>query len=165
MKTRLHSFNHLEIILDNEIGVLVALYSCQKLMYESVLVRDWISLQKQTAQTDQYVQTFLNYETERIKILKEQMPEIEGSTDFYQFTSQIPEPERTRINCRFREMKKLLLLSKTENDVFNTYITNARTIVAGMLETVLPARKNKIYSRKGNLVAANVENLVVNRSF
>jgi hypothetical protein len=62
-------------------------------------------------------------------------------------------------------MKRLLVLSKSENDVFNTYISNARTLVTGMLETVLPARRNKIYTRRGSLASAPVESLVVNRSF
>ncbi len=165
MKNPVPCASLLETILRNEISVLAALYSCQKRMYECVLVRDWIELQKETTASEILVETWLEFERNRIELLREEVSGVEGSADFYRITLGFPEPDRSRINSLFREMKKLLLLSKSENEVFNTYIVNARTIVSGMLETVLPARRNKIYSRKGGIVAANVENLVVNRSF
>lgn len=155
----------LDAILRNEISVLAALYNCQKRMYECVLIRDWVALQKETHDSETLADTFLEFERNRIELLRDAVPGVEGTMDFYCITISFSEPDRSRINALFREMKKLLLLSKTENEVFNTYITNARTLVSGMLETVLPARRNKIYSRMGSIVSANVENLVVNRSF
>lgn len=165
MKNRLQCSTQLEDILHLEISVLSDLYACQKRMYECVLVRDWFLLQNETAASEILVQQFLANENTRIELMQSAQPGIEGTKDFYQFTASFDESERSRINSLFREMKKSLMLSKTENEVFNTYITNARSIVSGMLETVLPARRNKIYTRRGSLVSANVESLVVNRSF
>jgi len=165
MKNPVPCASLLETILRNEISVLAALYGCQKRMYECVLVRDWIELQKETSVSETLVETWLECERNRIELLRDEVPGVEGSTDFYRITLALPEQDRARINSLFREMKKLLLLSKSENEVFNTYIVNARTIVSGMLETVLPERRNNIYSRKGGLVSSNVESLVVNRSF
>ncbi len=155
----------LEKLLSSELLVLADLYACQKTMYECVLVRDWVALQSATSASHLLVNSFLEHESRRIALLQEELPGIEGTKDFYQITAFFGEKERIHINSLFREMKRLLLLSKTENDVFNTYITNARTIVSGMLETILPARRNKIYTRRGSLAAACVENLVVNRSY
>jgi hypothetical protein len=165
MSNRLPYAAMLEDILRTEISVLSDLYSIQKNMYECVLIRDWIRLQDETTASEKMVQQFLEAEHKRIALLKSAYPALEGSKDFYQVTAVLCESDRTCINSLFREMKRLLLLSKTENEVFNTYITNARTIVSGMIETVVPARRNKIYTRHGALAAANVESLVVNRSF
>ena len=155
----------LEEILRNEISVLQALYACQKRMYESVLVRDWVLLQKETSESETYATIFTRLEDERISSARALSPKAEGSRDFYAVTATLDADARSRANELFREMKRLLLLSKTENDVFNTYISNARAVITGMLETVLPGRKTKIYSRKGSIVSSNVESLVLNRSF
>jgi len=155
----------LEEILRNEIAVLTGLYACQKRMYECVLVRDWVQLQKETADSESCAASFMALEDSRITVAKALSPDSDCSKDFYGVTADFDDPDRLRINNLFREMKRLLLLSKTENDVFNTYITNARTIIAGMLETVLPGRKTRIYSRRGSIVSTNVDSLVLNRSF
>lgn len=165
MKNPLHCIARLEDILRTEITILSDLYLFQKRMYECVLVRDWVLLETETSSSEVLVNSFLEQEKIRINILSSLIPEIEGSKDFYRVTALFPEVERVKINTLFREMKRLLLLSKTENEVFNAYVSNARSVVSGMIETFLPARKNKIYTRRGSLASAKVENLVVNRSF
>ncbi len=157
--------SRLEEILRNQLSILQALYACQKRMYESVLVRDWVLLQKETSESETYAAIFSRLEEERLSCAKELFPDAEGSRDFYAVTARLDAGDRQRVNELFREMKRLLLLSKTENDVFNTYVTNARAVVSGMLETVLPGRKAKIYSRRGGIVSSPVESLVLNRSF
>ncbi len=157
--------SRLEDILRNQLSILQALYACQKRMYESVLVRDWVLLQKETSDSETYAAIFSRLEDERVSCARSICPEAEGSRDFYAITARLEGEERKRVNDLFREMKRLLLLSKTENDVFNTYVSNARAVVSGMLETVLPGRKAKIYSRRGNIVSSAVESLVLNRSF
>lgn len=165
MDNKISAAPQLEEILRNEISVLQALYACQKRMYECVLVRDWVLLQKETSESETYATILTRLEEERVACAKALSPDAEGSRDFYAITAGLSGEARARTNDLFREMKRLLLLSKTENDVFDTYISNARAVITGMLETVLPGRKTKIYTRKGNLVSTNVESLVLNRSF
>lgn len=165
MEIRSKSSTALETILRNEISVLNELYACQKRMYECVLVRDWVLLQKETAGADALTDRFVELENTRIWCARSVCPDSDGSKDFYRVTEQFAEDERKTLNQLFREVKSLLVLSKSENDVFNTYIANARSIVSGLLETVMPARRNKIYTRQGALASAPVESLVVNRSF
>ncbi|ULQ59750.1 hypothetical protein K7I13_15075 [Brucepastera parasyntrophica] len=155
----------LEDILQKEISILTDLYACQKRMYECVLARDWVELQKETARSENFAVIFLDMDEQRIETARKIKPEAEGSRDFYSVTAELPEDDRTRINAMFREVKRLLLLSKTENEVFNTYVTNARSVINGMLETVMPSRRNKTYNRRGDLLTAHVESLLLNRSF
>jgi hypothetical protein len=157
--------DRLEELLGKEISVLNNLYVCQKRMYETVLTRDWIALQKEFMLSGKMSETFQNLEEQRASLLRSCNPELDATKDFYHITTNFPEPSRTRINVLFREMKKQLLLSKTENDVLNTYVANARTVVAGMIDSVVPERRNRIYTRQGSLMPGKVESLVVNRSF
>ena len=155
----------LEEILLHETGVLSSLHVCQKRMYESVLIRDWLAFQKETEVSETISNSFLELEKKRIEVARSILSDVEGSTDFYRITIAIQEPMRSRINSLFRDVKRLLLLSKTENDVLNTYVSNARTLVSGLIETALPARRNRIYTKHGSLASKNVESMVLNRSF
>jgi hypothetical protein len=155
----------LEELLGKEISVLNNLYACQKRMYETVLTRDWIALQKELMVSGKISETFQNLETRRVSMLRASFPECEGSTDFYHITASFPETVRCRVNSLFRELRKTLLLSRAENDIFNTYIANARTVVSGMIDSVVPERRARIYTRQGSLASAKVESLLVNRSF
>lgn len=165
MDNQSQCFDLLEKTLLGEISVLSGLYACQKRMYECVLVRSWVQLQKEMAVSEVYADKFASLEQKRHELVQSICPGTEGAKDFYSVTANLDTENRARINDLFREMKRLLLLSKTENDVFNTYITNARAVISGMLETVLPGRHNKIYTRRGALASVNVDSLVLNRSF
>lgn len=155
----------LETVLEKQIALLTDLYACQKRMYEAVLVRDWEQLQQELAESADMAQTFKNLDDDRIAILRILGPDIDVENGFYRVTALLDEQDRMTINSRYREMKRLLLLSKTENDVFTTYITNAKSLLSGMLDTVISGRKNKIYTRNGALASTNVESVVLNRSF
>lgn len=154
----------LENILSAEVKTLNDLYACQKRLYETVVNRNWIQFQKLNEQKESIVSDFLILEKNREAILST-MGGAGTFSDFYHITASLPDENRTTINSLFREMRRLLLLSKTENDILSAYTENARNILSGMLETVIPARKNKIYSRRGDLVAGKVESLVLNRTF
>jgi hypothetical protein len=157
--------SELEAILREETEILALMNACQKRMYESVLVRDWVMLQNETALFDTISESFLEAERKRLYIVHSIKPDAGGSKDFYAVTAPFAEASRTRINGLYREVKRLLLLSKTENDVLNSYVTNARAVASGVIETMLPARRNKIYNRRGSLASTPVESMVLNRSF
>ena len=155
----------LETVLEKQIALLTDLYACQKRLYESVLVRDWEQLQKELALSSGMAEAFKELDDTRLAVLGEIAPDIGAENGFYRITALLDESDKTVVNSRYREMKRLLLLSKTENDVFTTYIINAKTLLAGMLDTVISGRKSKIYTRNGALASTNVESVVLNRSF
>ncbi|HHU35663.1 MAG TPA: hypothetical protein GXZ47_00385 [Treponema sp.] len=155
----------LETVLNQQIELLSNLYACQKRMYESVLVRDWVLLQKELALSSEYAESFKKLDDNRIAVLCKIGPHLDAANGFYRITALLPESDKMLINNRYREMKRLLLLSKTENDIFTTYITNAKSLVSGMLDTVVSGKKSKIYTRNGALASTNVASVVLNRSF
>ena len=165
MSTTKHFVSKLESVLEKQIALLTDLYACQKRLYESVLVRDWEQLQKELAISARMAETFKHLDDERLDALRQIAPDMDVESGFYRVTALLNEPDKMRINNRYREMKRLLLLSKTENDVFTTYITNAKSLLGDMLDTVINGRKSKIYTRNGALASTNVESVVLNRSF
>lgn len=155
----------LEETLLKEAEVLTLLNACQKRMYESTVNRDWIMLQNETAASESITESFLELEKKRKYIVHAIDPKADGTKDFYFVTASFAEADRKRVNTLFRDVKRLLLLSKTENEAFGSYVSNARTLVAGVIDAVVPARRNKIYNRRGSLASGNVESMVLNRSF
>jgi hypothetical protein len=133
-------------------------------MYEYVLVRDWVSLEREMAEAHSHSNLFSAL-TKGFLAPGRDRPRYRRIGDFYRITASFPDAERVEANALYRDLKRLLLLSKTENEVFNTYVTNARTYLHQMLDAVVPAKKGKIYSRKGALIPGAVDSLVVNRSF
>lgn len=165
MKNAQACMTELEEILRKEIELLGLIHSCQKRIYESVLVRDWVMLQNETAISNTVSDAFLEAEKKRLYLIRSIKPGVEGTKDFYSVSAAFPESGRTRINGLFRDVKRLLLLSKTNNDVLNTYVSNAHSVVSGLIESILPARRNKIYTKRGSLASTQVESMVLNRSF
>lgn len=151
--------------LESEISAMSELYACQIRMYESVLTRDWVSLQGETALKESLAETLERLEGERKMLMLEVAFTTGHSTDFYRVTSTFPEETRKQLNDRYRELKRMVLLAKTENDIFDAYLEHAKTLLSGLIETFVPSRRNKIYTRNGSIMAAQVESLVLNRSF
>ena len=61
-----------------------------------------------------------------------------------------------------KEVKRKLVFSKIENDSLNTYIEITKNFLQGIFETVVPTRRNTLYSRTGNIVRPVPESLLVN---
>ncbi len=155
----------LKRVLEQQIALLSTLYACQKRMYESVLIRDWVMLQKEIELSTEIAERFGALEAERCQAMVWIVPDVDPATGFYRVTSKLEETDRVRVNSLYREMKRLLLLSKTESDVFTTYVQNARSILGGLMETVMAGGKGRIYTRRGGVATRGLESVVLNRSF
>lgn len=157
----------LEEILVKGIESLSALYACQKKMYSAVLERDWVKIQQETQYLEIYTASFRQSEAERelfIQKVNQDVFAAEKNPSFYEVTALFDFATKERVNALYRETKRLLVLSKTENDVLDAYITHAKMLVRGVLDAVIPSYKNKIYTRNGAISNTGGESLVLNRS-
>lgn len=152
-------------ILRNQISALSNLYACQKRMFTAVLERDWVNMEAVTLETDRLSGIFADLEEARTTLIRSFFPDADASRDFYSISTTFEEKERKLANSLFREMKQLLLLCRTENDVFTVHVQNARSIVKSVVENCLPDRPGKIYGRNGSPVHIRMDSLVLNRSF
>jgi len=158
----------LENNLRTGIEVLAELISCQKRMYQAVVARDWVAVQEESDLLRTFTENFQDYESRRKVLLSSYAashPGLTANAVFYTVSCTFSGEDRDRLNALYRENRRLLVVSKSENDALNRYVVNAKHIVSGILETIVPARKNKIYTRKGAIAQTASECLVVNRSF
>lgn len=168
MNTNADFVAQLEKNLLSGIELLGDVYSCQKRMYQAVVARDWVRVQSESDNMKVFTAAYAEIERKREALLASYARALPASCPnpgFYTITCTLEPDARERVNSLYRETKRLMVLSRTENDVLNSYIVNAKALVSGILETVVPARKNKIYTRKGSIAPAAAESLVVNRSF
>ena len=63
---------------------------------------------------------------------------------------------------QLKEVKRKLIFSKIENDSLNTYIAITKNFLQGIFETVVPQRRNTLYSRTGNIVRPVPESMLIN---
>ncbi len=155
----------LEKILDAGIESLTELHACQRRMHECVLRRDWVALQKEMAVRDSVEAAIVSIEEERRSVLSALAPDPSEAPDFYRATARLEPRARSALNGKFRELKRLVILSKTENEIFETYLAHAQSLLKGLIEAVMPSRRNRIYTRSGALNSGPVESLVLNKSF
>ena len=58
-----------------------------------------------------------------------------------------------------------LLKSKVENNALGNYVKIVKDFVQGVIDNVVPQRRNTLYSRKGNIIKPQPESMVLNRLF
>lgn len=155
----------LENLLDAGIKTMSEMHACQRRMHEWVLLRDWVALQKESAVRDSLERKMTAIETERQTVMAAIAPEAAAVTDFYRVTSLLESGTRGVLNAKFRELKRLVMLSKTENEIFETYLNHAQSLLKGLIDAVMPSRRNRIYTKNGGFDSGPVESLVLNRSF
>ncbi len=165
MEERREYTMRIESSLDEEIAALIDLHACQKRMYDTVIRRDWVSLQRETENREELASAIEACEAARRCDMNALFPDVKDSDDFYRMTAGLGNEVRTRLNGKYRELKRLVLLSKSENDLFESYLSHSRTLLSNLIETFVPARRSRIYAKNGSLRSGPVESLVLNRSF
>ncbi|MBN2810900.1 MAG: hypothetical protein JXP39_03305 [Spirochaetales bacterium] len=155
---------HLEELLVKEIQTITNLLACQKRMYASVRNRDWIAFQKELMLSSRIGDAFLDLEQMKSREMTGESADIDVNTEFYRLTSSLPPQKREKVNSLFRELRKLLLLSRAENEVLRVYVTNARAVVSGIVDTLVPVRNSKVYTKRGSIASPNLDSLVLNQS-
>ena len=61
------------------------------------------------------------------------------------------------------EVRGKLQKSKVENKVLNEYISTTRKFLQGVFDSVVPQRRNVLYSNKGQVVKPELSSIVLNQ--
>lgn len=61
------------------------------------------------------------------------------------------------------EVRGKLQKSKIENNALNEYISTTRKFLQGVFDTVVPQRRNKVYSKTGEFVKNEISSVVINQ--
>lgn len=138
--------------LIEEEKVLDSIIASQKQVRFFVTKRDWMSLENEMKLLQDKANIFMTLEDERNQLIEKTSLEIGEEK-----VKQICKSENL-----LKEVKRKLVFSKIENDSLNTYIEITKNFLQGIFETVVPTRRNTLYSRTGNIVRPVPESLLVN---
>lgn len=63
------------------------------------------------------------------------------------------------------EVRGKLQRSKIENRALNEYISTTRKFLQGVFDSVVPQRRNKLYSKKGEIIKPELSSVVLDQLF
>ena len=138
--------------LTKEENLLDSIIASQKQVRLFVTKRDWLSLENEMKILEEKANNFMTLEDERNQFV-ENAKMILGEEN----VEKILKSEN-----QLKEVKRKLIFSKIENDSLNTYIAITKNFLQGIFETVVPQRRNTLYSRTGNIVRPVPESLLIN---
>lgn len=155
-------------ILKKEMDVLSSMLEKQRTLYAAVKERNWVHLEDELIGIDASSHLFMELEDERKSVIdsifRMRGLNVGDADPMYRVSRLFDDALCADIRLAFREMKRLLLASKIENDSLNKYIATVRHFLQGIFDDVVPQRRNKLYSRRGQIVRCEPESLVLNQS-
>lgn len=134
-------------ILNKESVLLDAIISVQKDIRRDVTARDWESLENHIELLGTLSSDFQMFDEKRAKMaatgLKKEKTDYQAGNPLY------------------HEVHQKLIKSRVENDSLNTYITVTRNFLQGVYDTVMPQRRNTLYSPRG-MVRSQPDSMFLN---
>ncbi len=159
MDTSVANAKRLYDVLLAQIELINQIYQMQKSVRSCVTNRDWDSLQSTLYYINELSEGFTELEERRVKYFQDFGA---VGSDISTVSRNIPPQFKNPIQSVFNDMKKKLLLSKVENDAINEYVKLSQEFLQGIFDSVLPQRRNTLYSRTGSLIKNQPESIVVN---
>lgn len=132
--------------------LLDSIIASQKQVRLLVTKRDWFGLESEMKSLGEKANEFMSLEDEKNQLIEKAKVEI-GEESVNQICKQ---------EFLLKEVKRKLIFSKIENDSLNTYIAITKNFLQGIFDTVVPQRRNTLYSRTGNIVRPVPESMLIN---
>lgn len=112
----------------------------------SVTEKNWMHLESCMAQLQVLSDRFVELESSRIALSENIV--LAGDRDIA--------PVLTQVRGKLQK-------SKIENHALNEYIKTTRKFLQGVFDSVVPQRRNTLYSRTGKIVRPELSSLVLNQ--
>ena len=151
-------------ILSSQNELLDSMIDQQKKIRAAVTAKDWSDLEELLYKVNELTDSFSELEVSRDSICKSVCAAcVPGSVpDMYRTACCFPAEFRTPVMEMFHQVRRTLTVSKIENDALNDYIRITKNFLQGVFDSVIPKRRNTVYSRSGNVVRPVPESLVLN---
>ncbi len=134
-------------LLTKESVLLDAVFSVQKEIRKDVTERNWATLNNHIDLLNTLSSDFQLFDEKREKLVA--LGKKQDKTDYLSG------------NPLYHEVHQKLVKCRVENDALNTYIGVTRNFLQGVYDTVLPQRRNTLYTPTG-LVRSQPESLFLN---
>ncbi len=137
---------NLASVMQEENALLDKILEQQTLLHNCVRDKDW---------------ELLNKNIENLQSLSDQFVELEEKR--MELSANIDLASDETISPVLSEVRGKLQKSKVENKVLNEYISTTRKFLQGVFDSVVPQRRNVLYSNKGQVVKPELSSIVLNQ--
>ena len=133
-------------VMQDESALLDKILEQQTLLHNCVRDKEW---------------EMLNKNIENLQNLSDQFVELEEKR--MELSANIDMAGDETISPVLSEVRGKLQKSKVENKVLNEYISTTRKFLQGVFDSVVPQRRNVLYSNKGQVVKPELSSIVLNQ--
>ena len=133
-------------VMQEESALLDKILEQQTLLHNCVKEKDWDELNKNIENLQNLSDQFVELEEKRTA--------LSGNVDM---------AGDVEISPVLSEVRGKLQKSKVENKVLNEYISTTRKFLQGVFDSVVPQRRNVLYSNKGQIVKPELSSVVLNQ--
>lgn len=133
-------------VMQQENDLLDVILEQQTLLHECVTEKNWMHLQDCMSNLQVLSDRFVELETERTAL-----------------SENIVMAADCDIAPVLTEVRGKLQKSKIENHALNEYIKTTRKFLQGVFDSVVPQRRNTLYSRTGKIVRPELSSVVLNQ--
>ena len=145
-KATLEEKQRLLMLMEEESALLDTILEQQSVLHVCVTSRKWDGLEEAMTQLQTLSDTFTELEEERMAL-----------------SARINMATESDIAPVMQQVRSKLIKSKVENTALNEYIKMTRRFLQGVFDSVVPQRRNTLYSRTGEIVKPVLSSIVVNQ--
>ena len=150
-------------ILLQETALVRQIACVQEQIKEAVINRNWIDFDNHFSVLGEIGDEFTALENGREALFAGDTGDSKGS--FYTFAARFPVEQRNELTSIYRSLKIETLRVQTAGETLMSFITGARSALAGFFEIAFPDRGGKIYTPHGKPVTHDMRSMVLNRTF
>ena len=147
-------------ILLNQNAVLAEIITQQRILRSAVTAKDWKQVERAGFEVNALAERFSYLENERMQVFKQLCSE--KPDDIFEVARDLPPAFRRPVIEAFHQVRQKLAVSKIENEALNEYIRITRNFLQEVFDSVLPQRRNTLYSSAGTVVKVQPESVVLN---
>ncbi|MGP1510775.1 MAG: hypothetical protein ACTTIU_09600 [Treponema lecithinolyticum] len=147
-------------ILLNQNAVLAEIITQQRILRTAVTAKDWKQVERAGFEVNALAERFSYLENERMHVFKQLCSE--KPDDIFEVARDLPPAFRRPVIEAFHQVRQKLAVSKIENEALNEYIRITRNFLQEVFDSVLPQRRNTLYSSAGTVVKVQPESVVLN---
>ncbi|WP_449190074.1 hypothetical protein [Treponema lecithinolyticum] len=147
-------------ILLNQNAVLAEIITQQRILRTAVTAKDWKQVERAGFDINALAERFSYLENERMQVFKQLCSE--KPDDIFEVARDLPPAFRRPVIEAFHQVRQKLAVSKIENEALNEYIRITRNFLQEVFDSVLPQRRNTLYSSAGTVVKVQPESVVLN---
>ena len=145
-KATLEDKQKLITIMQEESALLDTILQQQSVLHLCVTKRKWDGLETATTHLQALSDTFTELEKQRAEL-----------------ASRVNTSSEDELAPVLQQVRSKLLKSKVENSALNEYIKMTRRFLQGVFDSVVPQRRNTLYSRTGEIVKPELSSLILNQ--